>query len=183
MAVGGLARGVPACAGSNDPATYQLLERSAREPGHRGSALRCGSSATGASPVTILQGGWAIDLPGSFSDERTPEDRWSGSDAGRTVTLAGAADGDRRPADVRGDLPRGVRGDLGEDALEHQDGPRPGPGPDHLGREHRASRSATARGLQRACRGSGAVLRIEFENPGDWKWALDTWRALRPACS
>ena len=28
--------------------------------------------------------------------------------------------------------------------------------------------------------GSGAVLRIEFENPADWKWALDTWRGVRP---
>ena len=31
-----------------------------------------------------------------------------------------------------------------------------------------------------AIRGSGAAVRIEFDDPADWQWALDTWRALRP---
>jgi len=25
------------------------------------------------------------------------------------------------------------------------------------------------------------VIRIVIEDPQDWKWALDTWRSLRPA--
>ena len=29
--------------------------------------------------------------------------------------------------------------------------------------------------------GSGAAIRIVFEDPGDWQWALDIWRSLRRA--
>jgi hypothetical protein len=29
--------------------------------------------------------------------------------------------------------------------------------------------------------GSGAAIRIVFDDPADWEWALATWRALAPA--
>ena len=28
--------------------------------------------------------------------------------------------------------------------------------------------------------GSGAAIRIEFDDPADWQWALDIWRSLAP---
>ena len=31
-----------------------------------------------------------------------------------------------------------------------------------------------------AVRGSGAVVRITFDDPEDWQWALETWRSLVP---
>jgi hypothetical protein len=31
-----------------------------------------------------------------------------------------------------------------------------------------------------AVTGSGAAIRIEFEDPADWHWALDMWRSLAP---
>jgi hypothetical protein len=128
-------------------------------------------------PVTILQGGWAIDLPGSFSDERFP-DRWSGSDAGRTVTLAaGPTAIDGRPMSAQAFLAE-YAADLGKDALEHLAGPV-------RGRARITSDASTGIEIGRlegysGAPGSGAVLRIEFENPSDWKWALDTWRGVRP---
>jgi hypothetical protein len=29
--------------------------------------------------------------------------------------------------------------------------------------------------------GRGAAIRVEFEDAGDWRWAVDLWRSLRPA--
>ena len=31
-----------------------------------------------------------------------------------------------------------------------------------------------------AVTGSGAAIRIEFDDPADWQWALDMWRSLAP---
>ena len=28
--------------------------------------------------------------------------------------------------------------------------------------------------------GSGAAIRIVFDDASDWQWALDTWRSLAP---
>ena len=28
--------------------------------------------------------------------------------------------------------------------------------------------------------GSGAAIRIVFEDPTDWQWAIDMWRSLAP---
>ena len=39
---------------------------------------------------------------------------------------------------------------------------------------------ATVEGFS-AVRGRGAAIRIVIDDPQDWKWALDTWRGLRPA--
>ena len=32
-----------------------------------------------------------------------------------------------------------------------------------------------------AIRGSGAAMRITFDDPADWSWAVETWRSLRPS--
>ena len=32
-----------------------------------------------------------------------------------------------------------------------------------------------------ATTGSGAAIRVEFNDPADWQWALEQWRSLRPA--
>ncbi|TMF34509.1 MAG: hypothetical protein E6I26_11895, partial [Chloroflexi bacterium] len=94
--------------GQNDPATFQMLQRATTQARLRppepppGVALLGQSPLPGGSqvdpaaggligyrrrPVTIVHEGWALDLPGSFSEERTAEE-WSGRDAGREVTLA-----------------------------------------------------------------------------------------------
>ena len=31
-----------------------------------------------------------------------------------------------------------------------------------------------------AVNGSGAAIRIVFDDPNDWQWALDMWRSLAP---
>ena len=32
-----------------------------------------------------------------------------------------------------------------------------------------------------AVAGSGAAIRIVFDDPADWQWAIDIWRSLAPA--
>ena len=147
VAVGRVARGVPA-AGAQRPGHVPAPRAiGAGSRGQEGAVRRPRSSGYRRHPVTILQGGWAIDLPGSFSDERFP-DRWSGSDAGRAVMLAAAPTAiDGRPMSAAAFLAE-YAADLGEDALEHQAGTVRGRAQDHLGREHR-DRGRPARGLQR----------------------------------
>jgi len=188
--------------GQTDPATFQLLQRANTTRGPRPVGPPPVSSLIGESrppagsvavavapppatpigyrrdPVTIVHEGWAVDLPGSFSEERTLEE-WSGSDAGRSVTLAatatGTADGPMPPDTFLRQFAAG----LGPDAIEHESGPV-------RGRARLSSDAstgvevATVEGYS-AVRGSGAVIRIVIEDPQDWKWALDTWRSLRPA--
>jgi hypothetical protein len=195
--------------GQADPATFQMLQRATATAGLRppapppGAVLlgqpagAAGSAAAGAvaaaepaagnngglvgyrrGPVTILHEGWAVDLPGSFSEHRTAEE-WSGRDAGREVTLAAtetASGGQPMSAEA---FLREFAAGLGRDAIEHESGAV-------RGRARLSSdpstgvEVATVEGYS-AVRGSGAVIRIVIEDPQDWKWALDTWRSLRPA--
>jgi hypothetical protein len=129
-------------------------------------------------PVTIVHEGWALDVPGSFTGTHTTEE-WNGGEAGRSITLAGvetAQGGQPMSADL---FLRQVAGHLGHDAIEHDDGVV-------RGRARLATDSssgvevATVEGFS-AVRGRGAAIRVEIDDPQDWKWALDTWRALRPA--
>ncbi len=69
-------------------------------------------------------------------------------------------------------------GDLGSDAIDHRAG-------GVVGRA-RLSTDASS-GVEvgvldgySAVVGSGAAIRIIFEDPGDWQWALDMWRSLAP---
>ena len=172
-------RGLP------DPATRQLLDRGAGPLVGRHGADGAGEGGDvhgrvgyRRRPVTIVHEGWALEVPGSFTSTRTPEE-WSGGEAGRSVTLAGvetALDGQPMSADM---FLRQVAGHLGHDAIEHDDGVV-------RGRARLASdpstgvEVATVEGFS-AVRGRGAAIRIEIDDPHDWKWALDTWRGLRPA--
>jgi hypothetical protein len=193
--------------GQTDPATFQMIQRATAQAGLRppepppgsvllgtangsGPATAAAPPAAGRSngstglvgyrrrPVTIVHEGWAVDLPGSFGEERTVEE-WSGRDAGREVTLAAtetAIGGQPMSADA---FLREFAAGLGPSAIEHESGPV-------RGRARLSSdpstgvEVATVEGYS-AVRGSGAVIRIVIEDPEDWKWALDTWRTLRPA--
>ena len=168
-------RGLP------DPATRALLDRWA--------ATSAGPASDGATPtatpigyrrrpVTIIHEGWALDVPGSFSGSRTLEE-WSGGEAGRTVTLAGTETAEGGHPMTADRFLLQVAGHLGRDAIEHDDGVVRG----------RAKLSsdpssgvevATVEGFS-AIRGRGAAIRIVIDDPLDWKWAIDTWRSLRPA--
>jgi hypothetical protein len=151
-----------------DPATLGLIDRAAPSIGDAARSI-----GYRRRPVTIVHAGWALELPGSFTGARTAEE-WTGGEAGRTVTLAGT------PTEMSAEqFLRQVAGHLGHDAIEHEDGPM-------LGRARLSSDAssgvevATVEGYT-AIRGRGAAVRIEIDDPQDWKWALDTWRSLRPA--
>ena len=165
-------RGLP------DQATRQLVDRGAGPlvGGARGES----DAPIGyrRRPVTIIHEGWALEVPGSFTSTRTNEE-WAGGEAGRSITLAGvetAQGGQPMSADL---FLRQVAGHLGHDAIEHDDGVV-------RGRARLASdpssgvEVATVEGFS-AVRGRGAAIRVEIDDPLDWKWALDTWRSLRPA--
>ena len=68
--------------------------------------------------------------------------------------------------------------ELGPDAMAHHAGPV-------LGRARLMTDASS--GLEvgilegySAVSGSGAAIRIEFDDPADWQWALDMWRSLAP---
>ncbi len=128
--------------------------------------------------VTIVHEGWALPLPGSFSDVRTAEE-WTGSDAGRTITLAGVVTGTDRGPMPASDFLDQVASHLGRDIITRQDGPI-------LGRAKISTdgSSGVEVGVLEgyvAVRGRGAAIRIAFQDVGDWQWSIDMWRALHPA--
>jgi hypothetical protein len=129
-------------------------------------------------PVTIVHAGWAIEVSGSFTEQRT-DDEWSGAAGGRSVTLAATETGTPAgPMPAEAFLAQ-VAGDLGADALQHRAGPVLG-----RGRLRTDPSSGIEVGILEgfsAVTGSGAAIRIEFDDPEDWRWALDLWHALAPA--
>jgi hypothetical protein len=130
-------------------------------------------------PVTIDHEGWVLRVPGSFGEVRKA-DEWSGSDRGRMVTLAATvtrtASGHPQSADWF--LTR-VASDLGTGVLHHQEGELRG-----VARLTTDASSgvevAVLEGFS-ALTGSGAAIRIQFEEVEDYRWAIDLWRSLRPA--
>jgi hypothetical protein len=157
---------------SSDPATRQLVDRmvptTAGDPpiGYR------------RAPVTIIHEGWALDIPGTFAERRDAEE-WTGGEARRSVTIAATETGaGGEPMSADEFLAR-VAGHLGREALEHVEGPLRGRA--RLSTETSSGvEVATVEGYS-AVLGRGAVIRIVIDDPLDWKWALDTWRDLRPA--
>jgi hypothetical protein len=157
--------------GVDDPMSRQVVDRASREPddttpiGYR------------RNPVTVSHEGWALEVPGSFAERRTPEEWWGGG-VGRNITLAATETGtETGPMDARSFIEQ-FAGDLGPDAIDHRAGPVIG----------RATLSTDASsGLEvgvlegySAIVGSGAAIRIVFDDASDWQWALDTWRSLSP---
>jgi hypothetical protein len=129
-------------------------------------------------PVSVTHDGWAIVIPGTFTERRTGGE-WRGGDAGRSIALASvpiATNGRLTPAET---ILRQVAGNLGPSALAHQAG-------DVVGRARVGTDdgSGITVGIVEgfaAVDGSGTAIRVEFDDPADWEWALDQWRALRPA--
>jgi hypothetical protein len=128
-------------------------------------------------PVRILHEGWELEIPGSFSEQRTA-DEWTGGESGRTITIAATETGTPTgPMTAQAFLDQVAR-DLGSEALTHEDGELQG--------RARLSSDATS-GVEvgvlegySAVRGRGAAIRITFDDSSDWRWALDAWRALAP---
>jgi hypothetical protein len=156
--------------GSEDAMTRQVEAKAARAESRPLIGYR-------RHPVLVIHEGWELEVPGSFTEQRTAEE-WSGGESGRTITIAatdtGTNDGPMSPQAFLEQVSR----HLGPDALTHDDG-------EILGRA-RLTSDATS-GLEvgvlegySAVRGRGAAIRITFDDSADWRWALDAWRALAP---
>jgi hypothetical protein len=129
-------------------------------------------------PVTIQHEGWTLEVPGSFGERRTAEEWWGG-EGGRNVTIAAvetAADG--RPMAASTFLDQ-VAGDLGTEALGHAEGAILGRA--RLGMDGSSGVGTGVLDGFSAVTGRGAAIRVEFDDAADWQWAIDMWRALRPA--
>ena len=125
------------------------------------------------APVVVSHAGWVLEIPGSFAERRTEEELWAGG-AGRSITLAAVETG---PLSAEAFLDQ-VAGDLGSGALNHASDRVVG-----RGRLTTDSSSGVEVGVVEgysAIPGSGAAIRITFDDSEDWRWALDTWRALAP---
>jgi hypothetical protein len=157
----------------DDPMARQIEERAARTPAARPSIGYRRSS------VSITHAGWSLDVPGSFAERRGDEEWWGG-EAGRNVTLAGVMTGGDGVSPLRAEsfLAR-VAGDLGENVITHRDGELVGKA--RLGTD--ASSGVEVGVLEgfSAVTGRGAAIRIVFDDPDDWQWAVNLWKALRPA--
>ena len=124
-------------------------------------------------PVSITHEGWVLEVPGDFAERRTDEEWWGGG-AGRSVTLAATDTGSMTAHAFLAQ----VAGDLGAEALTHQAGPVVG-----RARIETDESSGVSIGVldgYSAVNGSGAAIRITFDDPNDWQWALDLWRSLAP---
>ena len=124
-------------------------------------------------PVSISHEGWALEIPGDFAERRTDEEWWGGG-AGRSITLAATETGSMAGHAFLAQ----VAGDLGGEALTHQAGPVVG-----RARIMSDESSGVAVGVldgYSAINGSGAAIRIVFDDPNDWQWALELWRSLAP---
>jgi hypothetical protein len=129
-------------------------------------------------PVRISHEGWGLEIPGSYAERRSADEWWGGG-AGRSITLAatrtGLSDGSAMPAKA---FIEQFASDLGPDALRHAEG-------EVLGRARLATDASSGvevgvlEGFS-AVRGSGAAIKVEFDDPADWQWAVETWRGLRP---
>jgi hypothetical protein len=152
--------------GFEDGMTRQVHSRSKLEPPEAPIGYR-------RNPVSISHEGWALEIPGEFAERRTEEEWWGGG-AGRSVTLAATETGSMAANAFLAQ----VAGDLGGEALSHQAGPVVG-----RARINSDESSGVAVGVLdgfSAINGSGAAIRIVFDDPNDWQWALDMWRSLAP---
>jgi hypothetical protein len=129
-------------------------------------------------PVTVEHAGWQLTVPGSFAERRS-DDEWWGGEGGRAITVAGTpTENGGRPMLPDTFLKR-VAGHLGTDVLRHEAGPVVGAARLTVDAESGVE-VAVLEGYS-AVIGSGAAIRVEIHDPGDWEWALDMWRSLRPA--
>ena len=158
--------------GIDDPMARQAATRAAQEPepnppvGYR------------RDPVTISHEGWALEIPGSYAERRTSEEWWGGG-TGRNITLAATTTGTAQGAPMSAAaFIEQFAVDLGPDAINHRAG-------EVMGRARLMTDASSGVEIgilegYAAVTGSGAAIRIEFDDPADWQWALDTWRSLAP---
>ncbi len=156
--------------GITDQMARQVADRAARAPEHDAIGYR-------RNPVVVSHGGWALEIPGFFAERRTDDEWWAGGN-GRSITLAATETGTAYGPMSADEFLRQVAEDLGSEALHHRAGRV-------VGRARMAT--DTTSGVEvgvvdgySAVAGSGAAIRITFDDPEDWRWALDTWRALAP---
>ena len=162
---------VVACRGIDDAMARQAVARGGAAAAAAGrDAPRIGYRR---DPVRITHEGWALEVPGGFAERRTTEEWWGGG-AGRRITLAAVPTGSMS-AEA---FVRQFASDLGDDALSHRDG-------ELVGRARITTDPSS--GLEvgvldgyAAVAGSGAAIRVEFDDPADWQWAVERWRALAP---
>jgi hypothetical protein len=129
-------------------------------------------------PVSIVHRGWTLTVPGSSRVRQNEEEAVVG-DGDREITIAAVdttSDAGALPAETF--LSR-VGGELGSDVLRHRDGGVVGIA--RLAIDPSSVVEVAVLDGFSAVDGSGAAIRIVIHDPGDWEWALDTWRALRPA--
>jgi len=157
--------------GVDDPMARQAIARAAHEPD---GVLPIGYRR---DPVTISHEGWALEIPGSFAERRL-DDEWWGGGQGRNITLAAVRTGTAIGAMDARTFVEQFAGDLGPDAIDHRAN-------GVIGRA--TLRTDTSSGVEvgvlegySAVVGSGTAIRIVFDDPADWQWALDTWRSLAP---
>jgi len=126
-------------------------------------------------PVTIRYEGWSLTVPGSFGERWTSEEWWGG-ESRRAITLAATpteADGKPMPPDAF--LARVAAG-LGDDAISHGDGRVMGQA--RLTTDWSSGVEVGVVEGYSAVVGSGAAIRVVFDDPSDWEWALNMWRSL-----
>ena len=158
--------------GIDDPMARQAALRATTEPepdppvGYR------------RDPVVITHEGWTLEVPGSYAERRSAEEWWGGG-TGLNITLAATATGhpDGTPMSATEFIEQFAI-DLGPDAITQRAG-------EVLGRARLMTDASS--GVEvgilegySAVAGSGAAIRIEFDDPADWQWALDMWRSLAP---
>jgi len=124
-------------------------------------------------PVSIIHEGWVLEVPGDFAERRTEEEWWGGG-AGRSVTVAAT---DTGSLSGQAFLTQ-VAGDLGQEMLTHQAGAVVGRA--RLTSDESSGVSVGVLDGFSAVNGSGAAIRITFDDPNDWQWALELWRSLAP---
>jgi len=155
--------------GIDDPMARQAIARAERDGEPPGAPI-----GYRRLPVRICHEGWVLQgVPGSFAERRIDGEWWGGG-AGRGITLAAVDTGTMSSEAFLDQVATG----LGPDVLDHRAGPVVG-----RGRLTSDASSGVAVGVVEgfsAVSGSGAVIRIVFDDPADWQWALETWRGLAP---
>jgi hypothetical protein len=162
---------VVALRGTTDPMARQVVARAMREPS--------GGPEIGyrRAPVTIRHEGWTLTIPGSFAEKRTEEEWWGGG-TGRAITLAAVQTGTEAGAMAANTFIDQFAGNMGPDAIDHRGG-------GVMGRATLTSDATSGVEIgilegYSAVVGSGAAIRIEFDDPADWQWAIDMWKSLAP---
>ncbi|HEY0443051.1 MAG TPA: hypothetical protein VGC90_02410 [Candidatus Limnocylindrales bacterium] len=128
-------------------------------------------------PMTVVHNGWSLVVPGSAVIRRTPDELWIG-EGDRAITVAATETASESgPLSPEAFLTH-VGGHLGTDVLRHRDGPIAGIA--RLEVDPSSAVSVAVLDGYSAITGSGAAIRIVIHDPGDWEWAIETWRSLRP---